>query len=53
MVLVEEPRQGEPTISCNFINDNRPCKLQPVITDRYDCFESQIGRIEVDPLRKL
>ena len=53
MVLVEEPRQEEPTISCSFINDNRPCRLQPVITDRYNCFESHIGRLERDPFREL
>ena len=52
MVLVEEPRQEEPTISCSFINDNRPCRLQPVITDRYDCLQSLIGRLERVPLRK-
>ena len=53
LVLEEEPRQEEPTISCSFINDNRPCRLQPVITDRYDCFESHIGRLVRDPCRKL
>ena len=52
LVLEEEPRQEEPTISCSFINDNRPCRLQPVITDRYDCFESHIGNLERDPFRK-
>ena len=53
MVLVEEPRQEEPTISCSFINDNRPCRFQPVITDRYNCFEYHIGRLEKDLFRKL
>ena len=53
LVLEEEPRQEEPTISCSFINDNRPCRFQPVITDRYNCFEYHIGRLEKDLFRKL
>ena len=36
IALVDRPREKEPMISCTFINDDdRPCKFQPVITDRH------------------
>ena len=39
IVLVDEPREKkEPMIGCTFINDDRPCKFQPVVTDRGICY---------------
>ena len=40
IVLVDEPREKkEPMIGCTFINDdNRPCRFQPVLTDRGICY---------------
>ena len=43
IVLVDDPRDRDPMINCTFINDDRPCKFQPVLTDRHGGFESYIG----------
>ena len=43
VVLVDEPKEKDPMISCTFINDDRPCKFLPVITDRHGGFDCFIG----------
>ena len=43
IVLVDDPRDRDPMINCTFINDDRPCKFQPVLTDRHGGFECYIG----------